>query len=159
MISTSIKAKREAKGWSKKYLGDLIGVSSAAIGQYEKGDNRPKVEVLLKLNKAFGYDFINDREITSLDGKDDELSHKSQNKPLSKSGVLSTQGVNFNDIGQLNTKLTFPENSTFPVDNKNMPNSDNRGDTPQWRQLYNIQQEEINLLNRKIELLNLLIQQ
>lgn len=131
MISTSIKAKREAKGWSKKYLGDLIGVSSAAIGQYEKGDNRPKVEVLLKLNKVFEYDFINNREIDLSNEKGDQLSQKSNIEYKASINLNEIKGkqAGFSDIGVINSKLAFPENSTFPLDHKNTPtaNTENKG--------------------------------
>lgn len=157
MISTAIKAKREAKGWSKKYLGDLIGVSSAAIGQYEKGDNKPKVEVLLKLNKVFGYDFINDKAIDILSESDNQLSQKSNidlKEIVNKSSINNENEVigdfNLNDAKQVNHKLTYDENSTFPE----------RGKAPynEWRMLYFNQQEQIRLLNKQVELLNQIIQ-
>lgn len=63
-ISERIKALRELKNLNKAQLGRMIGVSGAAVGQYEAGTSHPKPQVLLKLNKVLGFDFINDRPIT-----------------------------------------------------------------------------------------------
>lgn len=145
MISTAIKAKREAKGWSKKYLGDLVGVSSAAIGQYEKGDNKPKIEVLLKLNKVFSYDFINDKEIDVSSENNEDLSPKGHKKEP------KDDGDSFKDPKPVNHGLTYDENSTSPEKGKAPSN--------EWKMLYFNQQEQIKLLNKQVELLNQIIQQ
>lgn len=63
-ISERIKKLRELNKLNKAALGRLVGVSGQAIGQFEAGTSHPKPEVLLKLNKILGYDFVNDRSIT-----------------------------------------------------------------------------------------------
>lgn len=40
---------RQAKGWTKKRLADALGVSAAAIGQYESGLIKPRVDQLIRL--------------------------------------------------------------------------------------------------------------
>lgn len=47
--ATKIKELREAAGLSQRKLGDLIGVSGAAVAQWETGENRPSLPNLEKL--------------------------------------------------------------------------------------------------------------
>lgn len=68
-LGRRITQKREAKGINKSKLADLAKVTATAIGQYEKGLNFPKTEVLLRLNKILNYDFINDCELHSTEGE------------------------------------------------------------------------------------------
>lgn len=63
-IGKRIEELRKQKGLNKAALGRLIGVSGAAVGQYEAGTSHPKPEVLLKLNKVLGFDFINEKPVT-----------------------------------------------------------------------------------------------
>ena len=69
-ISERITKLRELKGLNKSQLAELVGVSDAAIGQYERGKSIPSAKVLLRLNEVLGYDFIQDKEII----KDDTLT-------------------------------------------------------------------------------------
>ena len=69
-ISERITKLRELKGLNKSQLAELVGVSDAAIGQYERGKSIPSSKVLLRLNEVLGYDFIQDKEII----KDDTLT-------------------------------------------------------------------------------------
>jgi Zn-dependent peptidase ImmA (M78 family)/transcriptional regulator with XRE-family HTH domain len=48
-INARLRQAREARALTLVALGDLIGVSSAAISQYEKGDHSPRPEQLEKL--------------------------------------------------------------------------------------------------------------
>lgn len=63
-LSERIKKLRELKGLNKTQLAELIGVSDAAVGQYEKGKSTPSAKILLRLNDVLGYDFIQNKELT-----------------------------------------------------------------------------------------------
>lgn len=63
MLGKIIQEQRLKKGYSKTKLADLVGVTGTAIGQYEKGENNPKTEVLLLLSKELEYDFITDQPL------------------------------------------------------------------------------------------------
>lgn len=156
-----IAEKRREAGLNKTKLGEILGVSGTAIKQYEDGKNYPKTEVLLAMSKVLKWDFINDKplESTTIGFSNENVTQ--ENKLQRNVNNLSTQETGFNDIGKLNSKLIYAENSTFPGDNKNMPKSESerKSEPAQWRQLYNISQQKITLLNREIELLNQLIQQ
>lgn len=49
-----IKKRRERLGKTMKQLADAVGVTDAAIAQYESGQCMPKAEVLPKLARALG---------------------------------------------------------------------------------------------------------
>ncbi len=49
-----MRKERERKGWSKVYLGSLLGVSGPAIGNYESGRRFPDGKMLIKIAEAFG---------------------------------------------------------------------------------------------------------
>ncbi len=53
-IGKKIAELRKAKNWSQDELAKHVNVSRIMIGKYERGDNAPSIEVLLKLAKAFG---------------------------------------------------------------------------------------------------------
>ncbi|ALO13866.1 Putative PBSX repressor [Salinivirga cyanobacteriivorans] len=53
-IGERIIQLRKAKNWSQDELAKHVNASRIMIGKYERGDNAPSVEVLLKLAKAFG---------------------------------------------------------------------------------------------------------
>ena len=48
----NIRRIRKARGLTMKELGNLIGVSEAAIGQYETGKRKPDYEKLLMMGEA-----------------------------------------------------------------------------------------------------------
>ena len=52
-IGSKIIKLRKAKNWSQEDLGKEIGSSRVMIGKYERNDNAPSIEVLLKMAKAF----------------------------------------------------------------------------------------------------------
>ena len=52
-IGERITGLRKAKNWSQDDLAQQIASSRIMIGKYERGDNLPSVEVIVKLAKAF----------------------------------------------------------------------------------------------------------
>ncbi len=51
-IGQNIKNARKSKGLSQKQLGELLGVSQAAIGQFENEKSTPKIETIKKIAVA-----------------------------------------------------------------------------------------------------------
>lgn len=56
-IGESIKALRQAAGLTQKELGDKLGVSASAVGQFEKSDNM-RTETAEKIAKALGVSYF-----------------------------------------------------------------------------------------------------
>lgn len=54
MEKTRIQQRREALGWSKQKLADLVGCSRVAISQYESRKRRPTGEMLVRIAAALG---------------------------------------------------------------------------------------------------------
>lgn len=52
-IGSKITELRKAKNWSQEDFAKEIGSSRVMIGKYERNDNAPSIEVLLKMAKAF----------------------------------------------------------------------------------------------------------
>src|SRR5690606_70065 len=52
-IGERISQFRKTKGWSQDELARQIDSSRVMIGKYERGDNSPSIEVIVKLAKAF----------------------------------------------------------------------------------------------------------
>lgn len=52
-IGEQIIKLRKAKNWSQDELAKEVGASRIMIGKYERNDNSPSIEVLLKVAKAF----------------------------------------------------------------------------------------------------------
>ena len=53
-IGERIVQLRKAKNWSQEDLAKQVSASRIMIGKYERNDNAPSIEVLLKLSKVFG---------------------------------------------------------------------------------------------------------
>ena len=53
-INSKISELRKTKNWSQEELAKKIGASRIMIGKYERGENSPSIEVVLKLANAFG---------------------------------------------------------------------------------------------------------
>lgn len=53
-IGERITQLRKTKDWSQDELAKMIDSSRVMIGKYERGDNLPSIEVIVKLAKAFG---------------------------------------------------------------------------------------------------------
>ncbi len=54
MLTCRIARFRQAAGLSQQALGAAVGVTGAAIGQYEKGVRRPNPDVLWKIARQLG---------------------------------------------------------------------------------------------------------
>lgn len=52
-IGERITQLRKQKNWSQDELAKQIDSSRVMIGKYERGDNLPSIEVIVKLAKAF----------------------------------------------------------------------------------------------------------
>ena len=52
-IGSKISQLRKQKSWSQEELAQQIDSSRIMIGKYERGDNAPSVDVLVRLAKAF----------------------------------------------------------------------------------------------------------
>lgn len=52
-IGERITQLRKAKNWSQDELAKEVEASRVMIGKYERGDNSPSIEVIVKLAKAF----------------------------------------------------------------------------------------------------------
>lgn len=52
-IGERITNLRRAKNWSQDELAKLIDSSRVMIGKYERSDNLPSIEVIIKLARAF----------------------------------------------------------------------------------------------------------
>ena len=58
---------RQARGWTRDELGQLLGISRSAIQKWEKGQHMPKVDMLVSLAEALeshpGYFFKRVEEV------------------------------------------------------------------------------------------------
>ena len=54
MLGQRIKSLREAKRLTQRELGDMVGVSDSAVGQWEHERREPSVRILVKLAQIFG---------------------------------------------------------------------------------------------------------
>lgn len=52
-IGERITSLRKAQSWSQEDLATKIDASRVMIGKYERSDNLPSIEVIIKLAKAF----------------------------------------------------------------------------------------------------------
>ena len=53
-IGHKISFLRKAKKWSQSDLAKQIEASREIIGKYERNENLPSIEMVLKMSKAFG---------------------------------------------------------------------------------------------------------
>ena len=53
-IGSKISNLRKAKNWSQGELAEKITASREIIGKYERGENLPSIEMVVKMAKAFG---------------------------------------------------------------------------------------------------------
>jgi|SRR6218665_3859519 len=83
-IGDRITQLRKQLKISQEELAKQAGVSRTMMGNYERNDNTPSVEVLLKLAKAFGVsvDFlIGESEFSSLDKENIKRLEDIENLP------------------------------------------------------------------------------
>jgi transcriptional regulator with XRE-family HTH domain len=81
-IGERITQLRKAKNWSQDELAKEVESSKVMIGKYERGDNLPSIEVIVKLAKAFevSVDFLLGEGLNAAYDKEmvkrlDELEH------------------------------------------------------------------------------------
>ena len=68
-IGSIIRMKRIAKGWSRKQLSSLIGVTDQQLQKYEKGINKVSASRLYRISKALEcsiVDFFEEGEIPEI---------------------------------------------------------------------------------------------
>ncbi|NJM93823.1 MAG: helix-turn-helix transcriptional regulator [Cytophagales bacterium] len=53
-VGSKIVQLRKEKGWSQGDLANMIGASREIIGKYERNENNPSIEMILKVAKSFG---------------------------------------------------------------------------------------------------------
>ena len=53
-IGEHIIQLRKAKKWSQEQLANQVGSSRVMIGNYERSDHTPSIDVVVKIAKAFG---------------------------------------------------------------------------------------------------------
>lgn len=53
-IGHKVSLLRKAKKWSQSDLAKQIDASREIIGKYERNENLPSIEMVLKMSKAFG---------------------------------------------------------------------------------------------------------
>jgi DNA-binding XRE family transcriptional regulator len=53
-FGAAVRERREAKGWTQERLAEVAGVSALQIGFCERGDNVPKLTLILRIARALG---------------------------------------------------------------------------------------------------------
>ena len=53
-IGSKISSLRKDKNWSQGDLAQKIEASREIIGKYERGENLPSIEMVVKMSRAFG---------------------------------------------------------------------------------------------------------
>lgn len=52
-LAQNLRYLREQKGFNQKELSDVLGMSQAAIGNWESGSRTPEIETIIELAKLF----------------------------------------------------------------------------------------------------------
>lgn len=52
-FGATVRKRRKAKGWTQERLAEEAGVSSLQIGFVERGENSPKLQMILRIASAF----------------------------------------------------------------------------------------------------------
>jgi len=50
----AVRERRKARGWTQEKLAERAGVSALQVGFCERGDNVPKLTLVLRIAKALG---------------------------------------------------------------------------------------------------------
>lgn len=53
-FGAAVRERRTARGWTQEALAERAGVSALQIGFCERGDNVPKLTLILRIAKALG---------------------------------------------------------------------------------------------------------
>lgn len=143
MTGKELKKNRKLMGLTQAELAEKSGIPLGTIGRIESTDLRikdvEKLEIFAKIfNNEDYHRIVTYKEI--------------DNKLLSNNEYNVKNG--WSDIANDKPPQGYLRNDQVPERDVGVTPSPN-----EWRQLYFMQQEEINILNRKIELLNKLLQQ
>lgn len=104
-FAKKLKAARETAGYKQGYVARIIGVSRAAISQWEKGKRTPSAYNVIKLSKLYGVnlldDYCSERESTEKERGDVMDNNNNSNNNLAALGVaLGAMGMNSNRMEQ-----------------------------------------------------------
>jgi len=90
-LPTRLSKIRKEKKISQKELADKIGITSAAVGQYERGERKPSLEILIGLAQHFNI------SISYLLGlSDEERTTEQIKKEINKSNEIEKLILNNN---------------------------------------------------------------
>jgi transcriptional regulator with XRE-family HTH domain len=53
-FGAAVRERRKARGWTQERLAEAAGVSALQVGFCERGDNVPKLTLILRLARALG---------------------------------------------------------------------------------------------------------
>lgn len=53
-FGAAVREHRKAKGWTQERLAEAAGVSALQVGFCERGDNVPKLTLILRIARALG---------------------------------------------------------------------------------------------------------
>jgi transcriptional regulator with XRE-family HTH domain len=53
-FGAAVRERRKAKGWTQERLAEVAGVAAIHVGFVERGENIPKLTMILRLAKALG---------------------------------------------------------------------------------------------------------
>jgi transcriptional regulator with XRE-family HTH domain len=53
-FGAAVRERRKAKGWTQERLAEAAGVAAIHVGFVERGENIPKLVMILRLAKALG---------------------------------------------------------------------------------------------------------
>ena len=84
-VGPRIAELRKGRGWSQKYLADMMGIKQPAVVRWEKDLTSPTDENISKLSKIFEVERSHFIDIPSLSDKDlHELFDKLKSLPFSQ---------------------------------------------------------------------------
>ena len=50
----AVRERRKANGWTQEQLAERAGIAAIHVGFVERGENVPKLTLILRIAKAFG---------------------------------------------------------------------------------------------------------
>lgn len=114
-IGENIRSIRKRKKLTLKALGIKVGLSEQAIGQYERGDRNPSIEILNKIAVALGVPINDILGYKDLE-KDKEIFKEFYNNSIEFRNDLFTR--NFTDEKIYNEEILSPEDGKVISNNK-----------------------------------------